>query len=138
MTGIIEKPFDQKSIAIDFDAVVSEYYGWQGKGVFGVPVKGARESLDWLKQAGYRVIIDTTRAETWLIAEYMKKHSIPYDYINFNPENLRQHLSPVKVVADVYVNDRGLRFDGDWKKTLLEIIRFKPWWKKGRDETITQ
>ncbi len=133
MTKIIKEPFDQKAIAIDFDAVVSEYYGWQGKGVFGVPVKGAKESLDWLKQAGYRVIINTSRQETWLIAEYMEKHSIPYDYINFNPENVRLHLSPVKVVADVYIDDRALRFDGNWKKTLLEAVHFKPWWKK--DET---
>lgn len=131
----MKKPMEQKTVAIDFDAVVSEYYGWQGKGVFGVPVKGAKESLDWLRQAGYRVIIFTSRVETWLIEEYMKKHEIPYDFINHNPDNIRLHLSPVKVRADVYVDDRALRFEGDWEQTLLEVVRFIPWWKKDETET---
>lgn len=137
MTKIIEEPFDQKSVAIDFDAVVSHYYGWQGKGVFGVPIKGARESLDLLRKAGRRVIIHTSRVETWLIAEYMKKHSIPYHFINHNPDNVYYHLSPLKVAADVYVDDRALRFDGNWEKTFTEIINFVPWWKKGETETPT-
>lgn len=137
MTKFIEEPFDQKTVAIDFDAVVSRYYGWRGKGVFGIPVEGARESLDLLQKAGRRVIINTSRSETWLIEEYMEKYNIPFNYINFNPDNIRFHLSPAKVAADVYVDDRGLRFDGNWKKTFAEIINFVPWWKRNETETPT-
>lgn len=119
-----------ETIAIDFDAVISKYTGWKGKGIFGPPVNGVKEALIWLKGAGYKVIINTTRSETWLVEEYMLANSLSFDYINFNPDNVTLHLSPSKVIADIYVDDRALKFEGHWKKTLQDIVTFKVWWRK--------
>jgi len=116
------------TIAIDFDAVISRYSGWKGKGIFGEPVSGAKAALNWLMNAGYKVIINTTRSETWLVEEYMLSNGLPFDHINFNPDNVTLHLSPSKVIADIYVDDRALKFEGNWRKTLQDIVTFKVWW----------
>ena len=79
---------------------------------------------------GVRIIINTTRSEISEVEEYLKKHHIPYDYINHNPDNDEQELSQSKVLADCYVDDRSLRFEGSWGPRFAnEILYFKPWWK---------
>lgn len=119
-------------IAIDFDGVISNYKGFKGKGVFEEPVPGSIMAIQCLSLSGHTIIINTTRSETWLVEEYLEKHKIPFNYINFCPENQRRHLSPTKVLADVYIDDRNVRFDGNWVATYDEVIKFKPWWKNGQ------
>ena len=117
-------------IAIDFDGVINGYKGFKGKGKFEPPVPGAYRALTLLKEAGHTIIINTTRSETWLVEDYLRKNGIPFDHINTNPENAKRHLSPSKVLADIYIDDRNIPFDGNWSRTLGEIEVFKPWWKQ--------
>lgn len=118
-----------KTICIDFDGVISEYTGWKGKGVFGNLVPKTQESMQKLKELGWTIIIHTTRSETDLVKEYLDKYSISYDYINFNPENINAGCHIGKPIAHVYLDDRGVRFTGNWEGTLKEIIEFKTWWE---------
>lgn len=119
-----------KTIAIDFDGVINSYSGWMGKGVFEPPIPGAALSITLLKQRGHTIIINTTRSEVLQIREYLHKWEIPYDYINHNPDNIRLELSPTKVLADIYIDDRNIPFRGDWSDTLERIENFKVWWRK--------
>jgi len=120
-----------KTIAVDFDGTIAEYSGWKGKGVFGPPLDGAREGLLKLKYDGWVIIINTTRLEVDQISEYLKRNNLCYDYINFNPANVEQALHPAKVLADVYLDDRGFRFMGNWAETVENVIKnSKPWWRK--------
>lgn len=118
-----------KSVCIDFDGVISEYKGFAGKGVFGSPIKGVKESLEELRREGWRLIVHTTRGELSLVEEYLAKEGIPFHYLNYNPDNEKFSMSEEKPGAIVYVDDRALTFRGDWKKTYQEILIFKPWWK---------
>lgn len=121
----------KRTIAIDFDGVISSYTGWKGKGVFGDPIAGCKSSLEKLKADGWMIVVFTTRLEIDAISEFLKYHQIPYDYINFNPDNIEQMLFPGKVLADVYLDDRAVRFDGVWGSELLnKICESSPWWKK--------
>ena len=35
-----------------------------------------------------------------------------------------------KPIADIYVDDRGLQFQGNWDETLTQILSFKTWQEK--------
>ena len=95
---------------------------------FGPPVDGMKELLQSLKAKGHEILIFTTRGNSE-IAAWCKLHGMPYDFINRNPHI--QGNNPGKPIADVYVDDRGIRFDpDDLEDGLLEkqILDFKPWW----------
>ena len=115
-----------KTICIDFDGVISNYKGYKGWGVFEPPVDGTIEYMNRLKADGWRIIIFTCRNETKLIQDYCEQHCIPVDEIN---RNSTQHpnTNMGKPYADVYLDDRGMCFKGDWKKTYSQLKRFKPW-----------
>lgn len=112
------------TIAIDFDGTIAEYDGWKGVGVFGKPIKGAVGSINSLKKEGWKIIIWTTRGETELIREYLSKHEIPFDSINENLLGTPKNVSDKKVTADIYIDDRAIRFNS-WKDTLERVGQIK-------------
>lgn len=121
-----------KSVAIDIDGVIADYsMGWQGDDFIGDPLPGAREFLQSLREDGYKVILHSCRSTKRLV-EYCFKHMLPYDYINENPELVSPN--PGKPAATVYLDDRGLCFEGDFDQALKAIYTFVPWHKRGNLE----
>ncbi len=119
-----------KTICIDFDGVISDYRGYFGKGKFGSPIEGVREAINELYEEGWKIIIHTTRSETEQIKRYLEVNGIPYHFVNHNPENSKLDLSPHKPIADVYLDDRAVRFEGEWNKKLLDKIKeSEPHWR---------
>lgn len=118
-----------KTICVDFDGVIHDYSkGWRGIDVYDKPIKGAKEGLQALRAAGWTIIIFTTRNDTPKLREFLDAHGLVYDYINENP------LQPVgsehgKLLEDVYLDDKGITFDGDWEKSINAIQNFKTWQK---------
>lgn len=120
------------TICIDFDGTIAMYDGWKGQGVFGDPITGVQKALCELQEKGKTLIIHTTRGEEKDIANYMELHGIPYDYINYNPKQF-PYMNQGKPIADVYIDDRALRFNVCWNEFLMkQILDFKPWYKQGR------
>lgn len=125
------------TVAVDFDGVISAYTGWKGKGIFAAPVAGCKDMLDKLREEGWVIIVHTTRSETDQIITYLAENQIPYDYINYNPKNVEQGLNQGKPLADVYIDDRAIRFGGNWDENLLNAIHNSdPWWRKKGDVAI--
>lgn len=122
-------PKENITIAIDFDGVISKYDGFKGKGVFGNPIKWAKECINRLYEKGYTIIIFTTRSEEKEIKEYLNRYDIKFNYINKNPKNYKIGCSDKKVLADIYLDDRAINFNGNWHIAYKEIIKFNPWWK---------
>ena len=63
------------------------------------------------------------------IADYsggFKGVGVPFDEINYNKDN-PPGSNKGKPLADVYIDDRGLTFRGDWKASYNDIINFTPW-----------
>lgn len=118
-------------VAVDFDATIAGYEGWQGPGVFGEPIKGAKEALDRLTLKGYTIIINTTRGiDIQEVQQYLDDHHIPYHSINCNSTTAPPEVGDRKVLANVYIDDRALRFDGRWEGMVEQVEWFIPWYKR--------
>lgn len=124
----IERPF---TVAVDFDGVIVNKGVWEGeldKVKFGELVPGVKEALRELKSWGVKIIIYTCRTDIEDVKKFLDLHGIVYDEVNYNFDF---PWSP-KVLADVYIDDRAFRFEGDWKAVLDFIFSgaYLPWWKK--------
>ena len=109
----------KKTVALDFDGVIYSYEsGWQDEEYYlpDPPVQNARWAINRLRES-HRVVIHSTRCKTEkgrkTIEEWLKKHDIVVD-----------EISEHKPIAYVYVDDRGLKFDGDWIRIVPDIIGY--------------
>lgn len=122
-------------LAVDLDGVLFDYDGWKGPTHFGKPVPGVIEELYKLKREGrerkeeWAIVVLTTRRTDNTLRHQLNKHNVPYDYINKHPWQ-PPHTSH-KIVADVYLDDHGLRFTGN-SQGLAARVRgaAKPWTEK--------
>lgn len=114
--GISIKP---QTICLDFDGVIHSYqHGWQGEAVIpDPPVHKVDLAIKELRK-DYRVVVFSARCRTdegvEAIRAWLKKHNIEVDEVC-------RHKPP----ALVYVDDRAVRFSGDWQQTIADIHTFK-------------
>jgi hypothetical protein len=103
-----------KTLCIDFDDTLYNRSTEE-------PIQGAVEALKQLKSEGHKILILSSRInpELWgelvkyrqkEIVDWMEKYKIPYDKV-----------VPFKPPADLYIDDKGYRFTGNWKETVQDI-----------------
>ena len=112
-------------VAIDFDGVLNTYDGWVAEHELFEPRRGAGLFLARLDEK-YQVIIFTVRKPR-LVWDWLIKH------------NLSQYVYQVtnkKPRAFVYVDDRGLKFNGDYEEILNEIDSFTTYWEPDSIEFV--
>ncbi|MBN2376147.1 MAG: hypothetical protein JXD22_07095 [Sedimentisphaerales bacterium] len=105
-----------KVLCIDFDDTLRNKQS-------DLPMEGAAEAMRILKSKGSTILISSARLDPVLwgdllihrekeIAVWLEKHHIPYDKIVSH-----------KPVADIYIDDKAYHFDGNWEKTVLDVIQ---------------
>lgn len=115
------------TICIDLDGTLAEYHGWTGEfSPIGDPLPGAWEFCQELRRRGWRIIIHTCRGNVVEVANWLIEHGIEHDGINCSAHNAPG--SSAKPIADVYLDDRAIRFEGSFDG-LLERIDERPWWE---------
>lgn len=107
------KPF----ISVDFDGVLNNYSGYDGDNL-GTPRPGAKEFLQELSK-DYIVLIHTARRYT-LVVKWLADNNL-WDYVG--------DVSSIKQPSIAYIDDRGIQFNGDYKETLEQLKKFKPYWR---------
>ena len=116
-----------KTVVFDFDGVIHSYTsGWKGVDVIpDEPVKGIENALKEIHEAGYEVVIVSTRCANLegekAIAKWLYKYHLD-KYID--------KVCMKKPPAIVYIDDRAICFDGRPEKLLSKIESFVPWNKK--------
>ena len=103
---------DNPIIAVDFDNTIVDWVDSEC-----ILKRGAQQAMQRLKDDGCTIVIYTCRigiakennnvdSVVAEIRRILDEFEIPYDSI---------HLG-TKVVADAYIDDRGIAFRGDWAK----------------------
>lgn len=106
-------------ISVDFDNTL---VGYDESGR-AYPQAGAVDAMKALKGAGCHIVIHTCRIgialdsgnlkeELRLIGSMLKDFGISYDEIYLHP----------KPIADFYIDDRAIRFEGDWEAPVRQIM----------------
>lgn len=108
-----------RTVAIDFDGVFNTYSGWTGQFADYEPLPGIEDFLKKLRGLGYNILIYSVRKAAY-IDEWLRKYNLR-EYISF--------ITNEKLPAAVYVDDRGLKFNGDFEETLEQIKRYKAHWQ---------
>ncbi len=116
----------KKTVVFDFDGVIHSYKsGWQGDEAVipDEPVEGIKTAIKQIRNAGYEVVIVSTRCASLkgqaAVQMYLEKYEIEFD-----------RICKEKPPAIVYIDDRAICFDGQSDKLLEQIESFKPWYQK--------
>ncbi len=108
-----------KTLLIDFDGVLNTYCGNFSESQIPAPRNGVKEFLQILAKT-YKIEIFTVRNKK-LTYEWLKKYQLD--------EFIHDITNVKNPYASVILDDRALRFDGDFDKALAEILNFTPYWK---------
>ena len=107
-----------KTILIDLDGVLNQYKGDYNPDYIPPIIEGAEEFLKSVSKE-YDIKIFTTR-EAQLVKKWLSENK------------LNQYISGVtqtKEPAWAYIDDRCIKFEGNFKILEKDIQHFKPWWK---------
>jgi len=110
-----------KRLMIDFDRTIHKYSkGYYDGTIYDEPIPGAKEALDILHNRGYEIIIFTARgssesedrvSQLKAVEKWLNNYGIYYD-----------RITSEKLPAFAYIDDLGIRFKGNWRDTLRDII----------------
>ena len=108
----------KKTIMIDLDGVLDNYNGKYDENKIPDIKSGAKEFIEKLS-SDYELILFTTRnsklATIWLQDNKIDKYF--------------KDVTNVKTPAYIYIDDRAIKFEGNYEKTLEEIENYKVYWK---------
>ena len=108
----------KRIILIDLDGVLNTYTGDFDKN-FIPPIKeGAKEFLENLSK-DFTIKIFTTRNKL-LTAKWLIENNI---------DNFIEDITNTKDLAWLYIDDRCLKFEGDFSDLANQINNFKPYYK---------
>jgi ribonucleotide monophosphatase NagD (HAD superfamily) len=110
------------TIAVDFDGTI---YPWANLFETGEPIPGAVEAIKAFADAGFQIVILTSRlSRRWLkvsgqsyraqhahIARMLRRDGIPFAFVTSE-----------KVQADYYLDDRAICINDNWHKVAAAIL----------------
>jgi hypothetical protein len=102
------------TVLVDFDGVVHAYSkGWADGTAYDEPVVGAKEGLQRLVDAGYEVVIFSTRDDRE-IERWLRVHRFP-----------PYRITNEKIPAVAIIDDRAIHFQ-NWGVALIELFSRYP------------
>ena len=125
----------KKTVVFDFDGVIHSYIsGWKGKTeIPDPPVPGIEKTLKQFHDAGYEVVIVSTRCKN--DRQYKGYLAIMMWLEKYNLVNYIDGVVAEKPPAVCYIDDRAICFDGHPETLFEQVEHFKPWYRlKGETE----
>ena len=106
---------------IDLDGVLNCYCGEYDEEFIPEVREGAREFVEKLYSLGrFNLVLFTTRnilkSAKWLVDNNL------YSYFS--------NITNVKLPAFLCIDDRAIRFEGDYDDMYEKIVNFRPYWKE--------
>lgn len=120
--SLMERP---RVLALDVDGTLLEY---TGSSDFGDPVPGMVRELKKLRDLGWKIALWTVRNPDDSLRNHLASFDVPYDFLNENPFGPPNQSR--KMYADVYLDDKAMRFTGDAAGLADRVTAFKAWHKE--------
>lgn len=108
----------KKTVLLDLDGVLNEYDGNFDENFIPNPKEGAREFLSAVSK-NYIIKLFTTRNKI-LTAKWLIKNNL---------DEFIEDITNIKEPAYLYIDDRCIRFNGDFDELKNQIDNFKPHYK---------
>jgi len=103
-------------IILDVDGTLLEYDHYTAY-QFGDPMPGVREFLKEMKAQGHTIRLQTTRCD--IERDDLLRHLEHYDLARF----IDDVQCGGKLCGEVYIDDRAVRFAGDWNGVMLDMVK---------------
>lgn len=105
LAGLYGRETMQRALCLDFDGVLHSYTsGWVGHSeIPDPPVEGAVLACRDLVEAGWVLYVLSSRSDLRPVAAWLALWDFP-----------PMALTRTKPIAVAYVDDRAVRFEGDW------------------------
>jgi len=114
----MEQTVKKKTLLIDLDGVLNSYTGGFNKDYIPEIKPGAKEFIEKLTEK-YEIKIFTTRnkilTSKWIIEN--------------NLENYILDVTDKKDLCWLFIDDRCIKFDGNYNNLYEQIESFKPWYR---------
>ncbi len=115
-----------RTVAVDFDGVIHRYsQGYLDGSIYDAPVDGALDGLRSL-MLSCSVFIFTAREPLLSVAAWLSERGFQVTTVNPTAPFWEMRgillVTSQKLVADAYIDDRGIRFE-DWSQTLADVKR---------------
>lgn len=117
--NILEYSNMPKTLLIDLDGVLNTYNGDYNENEIAPPRDGVKEFLEKVSKT-YRIEIFTVRDKN------LTKKWLDENNLNMFISSITNIKSPH---ASIIIDDRALRFNGDFTETFNDIENFKPFWQ---------
>lgn len=108
----------KRTLLIDLDGVLNKYTGNFDKNYIPEPRQNVREFLEKLAQK-FELRLFTTRNKI-LASKWLFEHNL---------DKYFEDITNVKELSWLIIDDRCLKFSGDYEKLIFEIEKFEPWYK---------
>ena len=127
------------TISVDFDGVIHQYsQGYRDGNIYDPPVMGAgRFIYDCMFEKNWSVFILSTREpeqiKQWMEIVLFKGKELPFKITILPPDqkfwNEKKNIGITnrKLAAHVYIDDRGMRFEGQFDGLIEQLEQFKTW-----------
>jgi ribonucleotide monophosphatase NagD (HAD superfamily) len=101
------------TLAIDFDGTIMDPTNVDPGFRMGNPMAEAQEVINYLYKQNYKIIIHTNRGNSPKhVEDWLKFYHIPFD-----------EVTNIKPNADYFIDDKALKFEGDWSKIKAVICQ---------------
>lgn len=107
-------------LAVDFDGVAAQYNGWKGEDHLGRPMPGLERFLEEVIKQGWNIILHSCRP-AWRLQKWAEQYGLARYFVGYNENpyfNNHPQEKSCKPVATMYLDDRAVRFHGDWNEVL--------------------
>jgi len=128
-------------LCLDFDGVIHSYTsGWKGaRNIPDDPMPGALDFISGAMEAGWDVVIHSSRARHWggisAMRSWLRKHA-GNQWDTMGPSFCDVKFARWKPPAVLTIDDRAMRFSGVWP-SIAAIKMFRPYKHDMRLGTLT-
>lgn len=126
-------------VAVDLDGTLAKDLPEYDPKKIGDPRPGAKKWMEEFARLA-KVVVHTCRADEKLVRRWLRKHDIPFDYINENP--WQPPDTSDKLYADVYYDNRAVnaagRLAASAPQVLEKLSAETPYWQRALASQIQQ